>query len=836
MVNFSVDQIRANMSNQDNIRNMSVIAHVDHGKSTLTDSLIAKAGIIADKNAGEARYMDTRQDEQERGITIKSTGVSLYYEYDLYQTGDKNPYLINLIDSPGHVDFSSEVTAALRVTDGALVVVDSVEGVSVQTETVLRQAMQEKIKPVLMVNKIDRQIHELKLDGEEMYQSFTKVVDMVNVIVSNYEQPDMGDLYLDPSKGNVAFGSGKDVWAFSLTKFARLYSKKFNIDFDKMMNKLWGDNYFDAAAKKWKKSGLDEKGAQLRRAFCAFIMDPILRVCKTCMEGDREQLEKILKSIDVHITNEDRELEDKKLLKTILARWINAADIILEMMVIHLPSPKKAQAYRYKFLYEGPLDDPLATAIKNCDPEGPLMMYVSKMVPTTDKSRFFAFGRVFSGTIATGQKVRIMGPNYTLGKKEDLFEKSIQRTVLMMGKGIEYIPDVPCGNTVGLVGVDQYIMKTGTISNHPEAHTIKSMKYSVSPVVRVAVEPKNPGDLGKLVEGLKKLSKSDPLVQITHEETGQQVIAGSGELHIEICLHDLQTEYCNIDLIKSDPIVTFKETVSEKSSQDCMSKSPNKHNRLYCVAEPLNEELANIIDKGEMGPKDDLKARGKRLVDEFDWEKSETLKLWCFGPETTGANVLVDRTTGLQFMNEIQDSMTSAFQWAAKEGPMTEENMRGIKINLVDCVLHADNIHRGGGQIIPTARRVYYACELTAQPRLQEPVFLCEITAPMDAMGGVYQCLNQRRGMVIEENPMTGTPLNILKAYLPVAESFGFTSALRGQTQGQAFPQCVFDHWSTIQADPFDLESKSGKIVTEIRKRKGLKEGIPALDNYIDKL
>lgn len=836
MVNFSIDQIRENMSNQANIRNMSVIAHVDHGKSTLTDSLIAKAGIIADKNAGEARYMDTRQDEQERGITIKSTGVSLFYEYDLNQDGQKQSYLINLIDSPGHVDFSSEVTAALRVTDGALVVVDSVEGVSVQTETVLRQAMQEKIKPVLMVNKIDRQIHELKLDGEEMYQSFVRVVDMVNVIVANYEQPDMGDLYLEPSKGNVAFGSGKDVWAFSLTKFARLYAKKFNIDMDKMMQKLWGDNYFDAAGKKWKKDGQDANGKPLRRAFCSFIMDPILRICKTTMEGDRDQLDKILASIDVTITKEDRELEDKKLLKTILAKWINAADIILEMMVLHLPSPKIAQAYRYKFLYEGPLDDACATAIKNCDPKGPLMMYVSKMVPTTDKSRFFAFGRVFSGTIATGQKVRIMGPNYTLGKKEDLFEKSIQRTVLMMGKGIEYIPDVPCGNTVGLVGVDQYIMKTGTISDHPEAHTIKSMKYSVSPVVRVAVAPKNPGDLGKLVDGLKKLSKSDPLVQISHEESGQQIIAGSGELHIEICLHDLTTEYCNIEIIKSDPVVTYKETVSDKSSQDCMSKSPNKHNRLYCVAEPLHEELANLIEKGELGPKDDIKARGKRLVEEFDWEKNETLKMWCFGPETTGPNVLVDKTTGLQFMNEIQDSMTSAFQWAAKEGVMTDENMRGIKINLIDCVLHADNIHRGGGQIIPTARRVYYATELTAKPRLQEPVFLCEITAPMDAMGGVYQCLNQRRGMVIEENPMQGTPLNVVKAYLPVAESFGFTSHLRGMTQGQAFPQCVFDHWAQVQSDPFELDSKAFKIVADIRKRKGLKEGVPTLDNYIDKL
>jgi elongation factor 2 len=251
MVNFSIEQIREIMDRPDNIRNMSVIAHVDHGKSTLSDSLIAKAGIIASKSAGDARYMDTREDEKERGITIKSTGVSLYYEYTSYETEKQDAYLINLIDSPGHVDFSSEVTAALRVTDGALVVVDCVEGVCVQTETVLRQALTERIKPVLMVNKIDRQILELQNDAESMYQNFIRVVDMVNVIVSNYEQPEMGDLILDPARGNVAFGSGKECYAFTITKFAQIYAKKFNSDVPKMMERLWGDNYFNPTSKKW---------------------------------------------------------------------------------------------------------------------------------------------------------------------------------------------------------------------------------------------------------------------------------------------------------------------------------------------------------------------------------------------------------------------------------------------------------------------------------------------------------------------------------------------------------------------------------------------------------
>lgn len=277
-------------------------------------------------------------------------------------------------------------------------------------------------------------------------------------------------------------------------------------------------------------------------------------------------MDKILNSIGLKLTNDERQLIGKHLLKLVMSKWINAAETVLEMMVLHLPSPKMAQKYRAPYLYEGPIDDECGVGISNCDPKGPLMMYVSKMVPTTDKSRFFAFGRVFSGTISTGLKCRIMGPNYRPGHKDDLYEKNIQRTVLMMGRTVEPIPDVPCGNTVGLVGVDQYLLKTGTISDSPVAHTIRNMKYSVSPVVRVAVKPKNAADLPKLVDGLKKLSKSDPLVQCSTSESGEHIIAGCGELHIEICLNDLQNEFTNIELVTTDPIVTYCETVTEESS------------------------------------------------------------------------------------------------------------------------------------------------------------------------------------------------------------------------------------------------------------------------------
>merc|ERR1711988_269874 len=431
--------------------------------------------------------------------------------------------------------------------------------------------------------------------------------------------------------------------------------------------------------------------------------------------------EKMMTTLQIVLKGDEKHLTGKALMKRTMQIWINAADTLLQMLVTKLPSPRVAQKYRVENLYEGPMDDEAANAMRACDPKGPLMMYVSKMVPTSDKGRFYAFGRVFSGTIATGQKVRIQGPHYTVGSKEDLNVKNIQRTVLMMGRTTEQIADVPCGNTVALVGIDAYILKSGTITNIDTAHNIADMKYSVSPVVKVAVRPKDGKDLPKLVEGLKKLSKSDPLVVCTTEESGEHVIAGCGELHVEICLKDLRDEYAQCDFIMSDPVVSYRETVAGTSNQTCLAKSPNKHNRIYLVAEPLADEVSNEIEAGKLGPKADPKERTRMLKEKYDWDDNAARKIWAWGPAT--------------------------------EGPLCEENMRGIRFNLMDVTMHADAIHRGAGQIMPPTRRVCFAAELTAQPTLQEPVFLVEITCPQEAMSGVYNCMNLRRGCVFEENP-----------------------------------------------------------------------------------
>merc|ERR1712212_25584 len=373
----------------------------------------------------------------------------------------------------------------------------------------------------------------------------------------------------------------------------------------------------NAKTKKWSKT--KEEGN--KRSFVMYVLDPIYMVFDAIMNFKKDATAKLLtklttadgKAVKDILKADELELEGKPLMKCVMRNWLPAGDAMFQMICIHLPSPVTAQKYRAELLYEGPNDDAACMGIKNCDTNAPLMMYISKMVPTSDKGRFYAFGRVFSGKVGSGQKVRIMGPNYVPGSKTDLYEKAIQRTILMMGRLVEAIEDVPAGNICGLVGVDQFLVKTGTNATLKDSYNMKVMKFSVSPVVRVAVEPKTPADLPKLVEGLKRLAKSDPMVQCIIEESGEHIIAGAGELHLEICLKDLEEDHACIPLKKTDPVVSYRETVSEESSIMCLSKSPNKHNRLFMKAVPMPDGLSEDIENGEVNPRDDFKTRGRYL-------------------------------------------------------------------------------------------------------------------------------------------------------------------------------------------------------------------------------
>merc|ERR1719454_1600528 len=610
----------------------------------------------------------------------------------------------------------------------------------------------------------------------------------------------MGVVRVDPANASVGFGSGLHGWAFTLKQFAEIYASKFGVDTEKLMKKLWGENFFNPKTKKWAKVKADDN----KRSFNMYVLDPIYKMFDAIMNFKKEETDKLLDRLELKgkMKHEELAMEGKPLMKAVMRNWLPAGEAMFQMIVVHLPSPVTAQKYRAAALYEGPADDAACVSMTNCDPSGPLMMYVSKMVPTSDKGRFYAFGRVFSGKIATGQKVRIMGPNYVPGKKSELWVKNIQRTCIMMGRYTEQVPDVPAGNTCALVGVDQYLLKSGTICTEDDAHTIKTMKFSVSPVVRCAVEPKNSADLPKLVEGMKRLAKSDPMVVCYTEESGEHIIAASGELHLEICLQDLQNDFMGTEVKVSDPVVSFRETCTANSSQTCLAKSANKHNRLFVDAEPLGAELCLAIDDGEVKAGADAKIQGRLLADDYGWDVSEARKIWAFGPEGTGPNLFVDTTKGVNYLLEIKESVVGGFAWASQSGPLCEEQMRGCRFNLMDVVLHADAIHRGMGQIMPTARRVCFASLMTSGPGLLEPVYLCNISVPQEAMGNVYGVLTRRRGHVFAEEQRPGTPMMTLLAYLPVMESFGFTAHLRSQTGGKAFPQCSFDHWEIMSGSP----------------------------------
>jgi elongation factor 2 len=531
-----------------------------------------------------------------------------------------------------------------------------------------------------------------------------------------------------------------------------MYSKKFGTDAKKLASKLWGEHYFNKETKKWSTSSVDSEGNQLERGFCHFILDPIFRIFSNV--SNVEKLKPILDKLEVEISQDELELDSKKLLKLIMNRFLPAGDALVSLIVLQLPSPVTAQRYRLDSLYEGPHDDECAIAIRDCDPSGPVMIFISKMVPTSDKGRFYAMGRVFSGTVRAGMKVRIQGSDYVPGGKTDLTVKGIQRTVLMMGRSVETLEDCPAGNIVGLVGVDQYIVKTATLTTSDSAHNFKVMKFSVSPVVQVAVKPAHGADLPKLVDGLKMLSKADSMVHISMSEGGEHLVSGVGELHLEVVLKDLQEDFARCSLVVSNPIVNYRETVTTVSSKLALAKSTNKHNRIYLQVEPLDEILCSALESGKVDAQMDFKTRNTVLSEEYGWNLEEAKKIMTI----SGSCIFVDRTSSLPNLHQVKDLLITSFAQAITSGINSSEPLRGCKFSLVDANFHSDSAHRGGNQLMPMVRRAVAGACLLAEPGLVEPIYKVEISCGSDSLGGVHKVLNQRRGKIVSEDMVVGTP------------------------------------------------------------------------------
>ncbi|KAI9300546.1 P-loop containing nucleoside triphosphate hydrolase protein [Cunninghamella echinulata] len=919
------EELRNLMNYSSNIRNVSIIGNMNHGKTILKDNLVVRAGNFSPHSTSQHEKLDNNNDDS-NGMTIKSTALSMYYSLpnnnDKYNDKDRgsknkkddekvdlkdengekkkshcfdniktnentmdetkknqqmenNSFLINLMDTPGHADFSFEVAASLRLSDGALIIVDCVDGVCLQTENLLRQALREFVKPLLVINKIDRALLEYQPKQEVLYKSFDNIIESINRIISTHADESLGDVQVCPSKNNVAFTSGLHGWGFTLQQFARIYSKKFGINEEKILKKLWGDHYFNPSTKKWsKKQRTNDDGKPFERGFNLFVLGPIYKIFSYAFNTPKykETLCNFFSKINVQFTtNEIEGLEGKILLKVMMKKFLPCDDTLLEMICIHLPSPESAQIYRIPHLYQGPMNDDYARSMKQCNPQGPLMVYVSKIVPFTSSkndSQFYAFGRIFSGTVRNGVSICMLHPDYQPEvKKKYKTDRSatttIQQTFLIRGNYmVDAVNGCPAGNIVCFVSKDPFQIGSGTIVtpeptttlSSPENHypLKKIMRICNAPVVQMAVDVKHPSDLPKLVDGLKQflLANPSPSLEMHIYDTGEHIITGNGELHLDTSFTALEKQFVKVPLKrrgKNQSWISYCETITQSSSITCLAKSPNKWNKIFMRASPLDKDLTMAIENDTIQPNDDTKQRAQKLSDQFRLDQHYAKNIWCFGPGYIGANLLINETKDVRKLDEERDAISYGFQWATQYGPLSEEKVRGCQFNILDAVLHVDSFRRGAGQIIGTSRRVICGSFLTAQPALQEPIYLIDIQCSVLVLNDVYQILHQRRAVIlteIKENKNDNyldlsSPLSMiihLKAYLPVNESFELENEFRTLVEGQVSFQLIFDHWNLVDGNPLEPGNKAYDIVRELRIHKGLSKDIPSYDVFCDKL
>ncbi len=721
-----IDKIKELMWKPEQIRNMGIVAHIDHGKTTLSDNLLAGAGMISEELAGQQLYLDFDEQEKERGITINAANVSMVHEYK------GKEYLINLIDTPGHVDFGGDVTRAMRAVDGVIVVVDAVEGVMPQTETVLRQALRENVKPVLFINKVDRLIRELELTPDQMQEKLMRVILEVNKLIKAMKPEKYKEWMLKVEDGSVAFGSALYKWAVSVPAM-----KETGIGFKEVYQYLKNDNSKELA----KKSPLHK--------------------------------------------------------------------VVLDMVIRHLPNPIEAQKERIRIIWRGDINSPEGQAMVMCDPKGPVALMITKIIVDPHAGEV-AVGRLFSGTLKPGMEL------YIVDRKA---KNRVQTVGLFMGPKRVEVPEVPAGNIVAVVGLRDAVAGS-TCSTLEHFEPFEEIKHISEPVVTMAIEAKNPRDLPKLIEVLRQLAKEDPTLHVTlNEETGEHLISGMGELHLEVKVEKIRREK-GIEVITSPPIVVFRETVTT-TSPVVEGKSPNRHNKFYIVVEPLPGDVIKLFREENIDiRKADKKELRKKLID-AGLSKEEAAGIVDYYE----GNVLCDVTKGIQYLNETMDLIVQGFREAMSAGPLAKEPCMGVKVKLVDCKLHEDAVHRGPAQVIPAVRGAIYAAMLQANPTLLEPYQKVFITVPQDMLGNVTREIQGRRGQILEMR--TEGDLVTIVAKAPVKEMFGFAGAIRSATAGKAM-------WSVEHAgfEPVP-QALLENFIMEVRKRKGLKLELPKPEDFL---
>ncbi len=707
------------------IRNIGTVAHIDHGKTTFSDNLLAGAGLISQELAGEQLFMDFDEEEQRRGITIDSATVSMVHTYEGQE------YLINLIDTPGHVDFGGDVTRAMRAVDGAVVLVDAVEGPMPQTETVLRQALRENVKPILFINKVDRLINEIKLTPEDMQMRLGLVIDKVNKIVKGLKPDEYDKLKLDPVVGKVAFGSALNNWAISIP-----YMKKTGIGFKE-----------------------------------------IIELCKA-----------------------DNQAE--------LAKKCPLSVVMNDMIIRFLPSPLDAQKERIKVIWHGDKESEIGKSMINVDRNGKIALMITD-ITTDPHAGEVASGRLFSGTLERGKEIFISGmPN----------ANRIQSVGIFMGPDRLECDKIPAGNIVAVTGLVDAIVGS-TASSDKTMTPFESIRHVSEPVMTVAVEAKHMKDLPKLVEVLRQVAKEDPTLKVMiNQETGEHLLAGMGELHLEVVAGRIQRDK-HVEITTSKPLVVYRETITDRVGP-VEGKSPNRHNRFYVEVEPLSPAVVELIKnngismrQGEVERRDILMTTGMSK----DEAKSVT--------HIFETNMYIDMTKGIQYLNETMELILEGFEEVMKAGPLSREPVMGVKVKLMDAKLHEDAVHRGPAQVIPASRQAIQAAMLMAGATLLEPFQKVFIQVPQDHMGGAMREMQGRRGQILDMK--SEGDLTLIETKAPVAQLFGFSGDIRSATEGRAM-------WSTefLGFEPIPNNMLT-EIVTAIRLRKGLKLELPKASDFL---
>lgn len=839
------------MSFPEQIRNIAFCGHLHHGKTSLMDMLVRQTHDVSHYMEGKTgkardeplRYTDTHVLERERGLSLKASPMSLV----LQGTKGKS-HLINILDTPGHANFADEVAASLRLVDGVVLVVDVVEGVQVQTELAIKHAVLSGLPMVLLVNKMDRLMLELKLPPTDAYFKLKHVVEEVNTHIEN-ALPGQGEKFrVSPEKGNVAFACSSMGWCFTLPSFAKMYARSYpnakNFDSFEFSRRLWGDIFYNPQSRKFTRKAVEERA---KRSFVHFVLEPIYKLYSHTISESPGDLKKTLGALGIHLKPSELKSNARDLLRMACEQFFGPASGLVDMVVQHIPSPKEATTRMLSNYYTGPIESKTAESMLRCDPDGPLVVHVTKLFNTADAQGFHSFGRVLSGTARPGQQVRVLGESYSIDDEEDMVNATIDNVWIAESRYNIATSGVPAGNFVLLGGVDNSIVKTSTIvspklPDDEEAYIFKPVTHFFESVFKVAVEPINPSELPKMLDGLRKINKSYPLITTRVEESGEHVVLGTGELYMDCVLHDLRRLYAQMEIKVSDPVTRFCETCVDQSAIKCYALTPNKKNKLTFVAEPLDEGIADDIERGRVSIKDPIRKVGKFFEERYGYDLLASRNIWAFGPDDTSPNILQNDTlpsdVDQKLLRGVRDTIRQGFAWGTREGPLCEEPIRNAKFKITNVELAQEAIFRGGGQIIPTARRACYSSFLMASPRLMEPVYSCTMLGPANAVSSLYTVLARRRGHVLSDAPVPGTPLYSVKGLIPVVDSFGFETDLRIHTQGQATVSLVFDRWSIVPGDPLDksvklrpLEPASAQatardFVLKTRRRKGLVEDV----------